>query len=119
MATLTVHTQTRNQLAGSYDISTYFLGGNERIRLNYTASGETTLAAGLVMAKVAATGVLAALDPTASDGTQFPIGVLDLGIHDSITIEDGETVQLTLVNKGRVANSKLSYPTGELLRISR
>ena len=104
--------QTRNQSIVNYDVSKLALGDNEFVSADYTASGDTTLAQGLVLGKVAATGALVALAPTATDGSQFPYGVLYLGLHESVTILDGESETLTLINKGRVAESKLSFPAG-------
>lgn len=112
MSKITSILQTRNQQIANYDISKLALGDNEFVKANYTASGETTLAAGLVLGKVSATGKLATLDPTASDGSQYPYGVLYLGVNESITLDDAETEQLTLINKGRVALAKLSFPVG-------
>lgn len=112
MSTITQVNQTRNQLHADYSVAKLALGGNEFVSANYTASGNTTLAEGLVLGKVASTGVLGALNVSASDGLQFPYGVLYLGVDASITIANGVTQSLTLINKGRVALANLSFPGG-------
>lgn len=115
MSKVTNTLQTNNQLITNYDVSKLQLGGNEHVTGSYTASGETTLEAGLLMGKVAATGALVEVDPTASNGSQFVFGILWLGLNESITLDDGEVKTLTLINKGRVAEAKLVMPTGVTL----
>ena len=112
MSKITQIENTRNQQIANYDYTKLALGDNEFVKHDYTASGDTTLAAGLVLGKVSATGALAAYDPTAIDGSQFPIGILFLGVQEDVTILDTVTESLTLINKGRVAESQISFPGG-------
>lgn len=112
MSTISNVRQTANQLTTNYDVSKIFLGENERIVANYATTPGVTLANGLILGQVAATGALVAYDNTASDGSQFPIGVLDLGIVESTTIAAAGNKNLYIVNKGRVNESKLSFPDG-------
>lgn len=112
MSSITTVEQTRNQLIANYDVTKLILGNNTFASYDYTASGDTTLAQGLVLGKVSATGVLTALDPTATDGSQFPAGVLYLALNESVTIADGDTEELTLVNGGDIAEDQLSFPSG-------
>jgi hypothetical protein len=112
MTSITSILNTRNQQIANYDYTKLALGDNEFVSHDYTATGDTTLAAGLVLGKVAATGALVDYNPAAIDGSQFPIGILFLGVHEDVTILDTTTETLTLINKGRVAESLVSFPGG-------
>lgn len=116
MSTVTNALQTRNQLITNTNVSKLQLGDNEHITGEYTDSGAgSTLEAGLLMGKIKATGKLVELDPTASDGSQNLVGVLFLGISESVTVAASATETLTLINKGRVAEAKLVMPSGVTL----
>lgn len=116
MSTVTNADLTRNQSLTNYDVSKLQLGENEHVSINYTDSGAgSTLDSGLLMGKVAATGLLTEFDPTAADGSQNLVGVLFLGISEDIDVAAGATVALTLINKGRVAEGKLTLPDGVTL----
>lgn len=110
MSGITNITQTGNQLHTSYDVSKLFLGENERISGTYASTPEITLAAGLVVGQIAATGALVAYDNSASDGSQYPAGIVDLGISESVVIAAEGSKVLNLVNKGRVAEAKVTFP---------
>ena len=110
MSNITSITQTGNQLHSSYDVSKLFLGENERISGTYASTPGITLAAGLVVGQVAATGALVAYDNTASNGSQYPVGIIDLGLSESAVIAALGSKVLNLVNKGRVAESKVTFP---------
>jgi len=103
--------QTRNQLTTNYDVSKFLLGNNSFIDANVTASGaNVVLTEGLVMGRISATGLLAKLDKDATDGSQYPVGIC---VTDQ-TIVDGTTASVRLVNKGKVAESKVTIADGTL-----
>ena len=113
MSSITTQTQTRNQLITTSDVSKLALGSNDFVEGTYTDSGSgSTISEGTVMGKVAATGKLVLLDPTASDGSQTPVGIVYLGLNSSITVAASADQTLTLINKGRVAENKLVFDTG-------
>jgi hypothetical protein len=112
MGEITQPIRTANQLTTEYDVSKLFLGDNESITGTFTSSGGDTIYNGHLMGKVAATGAIIECDPSASDGSQYPIGIVNLGLSSSIALLDGASKLLTLVNKGRVARSKIVLPEG-------
>ena len=74
MPEVTVITQTQNQMNTNYDVSKLALGKNTFIKANYTDSGSgSTLVQGTVMGRVASTGKVVVLNPSASDGSQYPV----------------------------------------------
>lgn len=115
MSKVTNTVQTRNQLTTNYDVAKLQLGENDHVTADFTASGDETLEAGLLMGKVAATGALVELDPDAADGSQFLFGILFLGIQPDIEILDTVVKTLTVINKGRVAEAMLVMPEGVTL----
>jgi hypothetical protein len=115
MSTITNSVRTRNQLTSDYDVSKLFLGNNESISGTFTSSGGDTLYNGHLMGKVAVGGAIVECNPSASDGSQFPIGLINLGLSESVDVADGAAIVLNLINTGRVASSKIILPTGVLL----
>lgn len=111
MSTISNTVQTRNQLTTTYDVSEFLLGFNSCIDANLTASGDTDLLQGLVMGRISATGLIVVLDKDATDGSQYPIG---LCVVDQ-TVLDGVTASIRLVNKGRIAESKINFGDDETL----
>ena len=110
MSEVTVITQTQNQMTTNYDVSKFALGNNTFIKANYTDSGSgSTLVQGTVMGRVASTGKVVVLNPSATDGSQYPVGV----VVETITVTASATVELTLVNRGRIDNSKLTFVGGD------
>lgn len=103
-------TQKSNVLITNYDVSKFLLGDNHFTSGDVTASGETEIKQGMLMGRVAADGKLKPLDPSATDGSQYPVGC---AIIDQ-TIADGETVTVTVVNKGRVDYDTLNLTSGAL-----
>jgi hypothetical protein len=116
MTIITNTVNTRNQSFADYDVSKLLLGDNYFGRNDYTDSGAgSTLAEGLLLGKIAATGKLVPLAPAAADGSQFPIGVLWLGGSVDIDVAISATVELEYANKGKVAEAKLVMPGGVTL----
>jgi len=112
MSTITKKVQTNNQLFQEYDTSKFLLGFNSFINADLTASGaDVATLQGLVMGRISATQKIVALDKDATDGSQYPVGVC---VIDKI-VADGTTENLTLVNKGRIAESKINFADVETL----
>ncbi len=96
---------TSNQATTNYDTSKLLLWDNKFIKADYTNSGydDVTLAVGTVMGRVAATGKVIPLQSDASDGSQFPVGVLSHGY----IVEGGDTVEVSICNGGTIAEEKV------------
>lgn len=110
MSEVTVITQTQNQMTTNYDVSKLALGNNTFIKANYTDSGSgSTLVQGTAMGRVASTGKVVVLNPSASDGSQYPVGI----ITETVTVTAGSTVELTLINRGLVDSSKITFVGGD------
>jgi len=103
--------QTRNQLTTNYDVSKFLLGFNSFIDGSLTSSGTTSLLQGMVMGRIDSTGLLVPADKDATNGSQIPVG---LCVIDQ-TILDGITATVRLVNKGKVAESKVNFLDVETL----
>lgn len=104
----TTSVNTGNQLYTNTDNSKVFIGNNETIRANYTNSedyDDVTLAIGTVMGRVHATNEIIPAKSDASDGSQFPVGVL----LESYTVAAGDTKSLPIVICGDVAEDKLVF----------
>lgn len=114
MSTVTNVLQTGNQLTSNFDLSKFLLGFNSFAQPapSVTASGaDVVLLQGEVMGRIHATGLIIPLAIAAVDGSQIPVGVV---IADQ-TILDGDTDSVNLVNKGRVAESKINFAGAETL----
>lgn len=107
---------TRNQSFADYDRSKFLLGDNEFASADYTDGGAgSTLAAYLVVAKIAASGLLVPWDPTAITGAENPVGLLWLGGSPDIDVAAAATVSLEYVNKGSIAKDLIAFPGAETL----
>ncbi len=95
------------------DVSKIFIGNNRYEKGSYTNSlyDPETLAAGILMGRVATTQALVKHVANASDGSQFPVGIL---AHDAV-VEEGDTVELTICIAGDVAEEKVIMQTGNTL----
>ena len=111
----TTTVNTRNQLTVKTDSSKLLLGRNKFITGTYTNSSgsDVTLSAGMVFGRIATTRLLAILASGASDGSQLPLGVLVL--DSDVTVSDGESLTLTLVNDGDVNENMLSFDGSDSL----
>lgn len=107
MSEVTEGTSTNNQLTTNYDVSKIFIWGNRFKTESYNNAtyDPIDLLAGTVMGRVAATGKIVALDSAASNGSQFPVGVL----NQNWTIADGETQDVSICDMGDVAEEKLIF----------
>lgn len=113
MSTATTRNRTRNQMTTDYDTSIIFLFSNKYIRGSVTNSeyDDLTLEAGALMGRISATGELAAHDSGASDGSQFPVGVL----AESVEILAGDSATVSICVSGEVAQEKLLLASGDTL----
>lgn len=100
-----------NSAHARYDHSKIFLFGlrTDTGSFDWENTGyDNDLVPGTVLGRVSATGKLVPFDSTASDGSQFPIGILygDLG-----TVEAGDTLAAacTYAMAGDVASAKLVF----------
>jgi hypothetical protein len=102
-----------NQLFANQDTSKIFVWDNRTATFNYNNAtySDVELTAGMIMGRISATGFITELDATASDGSQFPIGIL----FESQTAEASSTIQLTLCVSGDVVENKLVLKSGTTL----
>lgn len=100
--------QTANQLIINTDTSKVFLW-NRRSQPGEIQNSDlydpVTHPEGTVMGRISASGLLTPFTSGASDGSQFPIGVL---ISD-VTVEEGDTVQCFICDDGDVAAEQLIF----------
>ena len=112
MSKITTVKSNSNQLKVTYDVSKFLLGGNEFVDIDITTtSSEVALLEGMVMGKIAATGLIVPCDKDATDGSQIPVGI----VVEDYTVPVSTTEAITLVNKGKVAESKLNFLDTETL----
>jgi len=102
---------TDNLLAGNYDTSKIFLSNrsSEKGRFLFTNGAyDKVLSPGTLLGRKASDNTLVPFDSAASNGSQFPVGVLmsDLGtLLASATLD----VQVTMCVAGDVAKGKILF----------
>jgi hypothetical protein len=112
MSTGTTVLNKTNSMFTNYDLTKLLLGFNSFTKGTVTASGAAVeLVAGQIMGRIAATQKLVAADKDATDGSQYPVGIC----LQTQTVADGVSVEITLVNKGNVAEAELSFADVETL----
>lgn len=96
-----------NPLITNFDTSKTFVWNPRTTTGMYENStyDDVTLAAGTVMGRIASTGLLTPLTSGASNGSQFPVGIL----LEETLIEGGDEKELTIVVAGDVDESKLVF----------
>jgi len=100
MSTGTIVVDKSNFLQQNVDTSKIFLGENESIRADFTAGiTDEILESGTLMGRISTTQKVIPCDSTATDGSQFPIGIL----RTSRTVTATTTVSVSIVNAGNVA----------------
>jgi hypothetical protein len=94
-----------NPLITNFDTSKTFVWNVRTATANYTNStyDDVTLQQGTLMGRISSSGLIVPLTSGASDGSQFPLGVL---LEDT-TIEAGDTQELTIAVAGDVVESKI------------
>lgn len=95
-----------NPRISNFDTSKTFVWNPRTTTGTFTNGGyDDTLLAGTVMGRISATQKLTPLQSTASDGSQFPVGIL---LADT-EVEAGADATLTIVVEGDVVESKLVF----------
>jgi hypothetical protein len=96
------------QAITNYDVAKIFLWNPRYDKNSYTNNSSydpITLRAGTVMGRISATGIVVPLESNASDGSQFPVGILG----QDITLDEGETANVSLCVAGDVAEDKVIF----------
>jgi hypothetical protein len=114
MSEVTNTINTDNQQSNDFDTSKLLLGFDNKFETGYynnSTYADVTLAAGTVMGRIATTNYLVPLDAGASDGSQFPVGIL----AQEHTIATGDTNNMNIVVAGEVAEEKVVLTDGSTL----
>lgn len=96
---------TGQQAIINTDVSKIFVWNNryEDALYNNSAYDAVSLTAGTLMGRVSATGWVKPLASGASDGSQFPVGVL----ANDITVDGGDLVTVSICVAGDVVQDKI------------
>lgn len=106
MSTNTITVDKSNFLQNNIDTSKIFLGKNESFVAQFTAGvTDVLLEAGTLMGRIAATQKVVPLESTATDGSQFPVGIL----NSTRNVLATTTVSVAIVNKGDVAREQIIF----------
>jgi hypothetical protein len=111
MSTATTRLGTGNQLYTEYDYSKIFIGGNYygSGTLLEASSAETTFTAGTILGRItgggANDGKLVPLASAATDGSQFPVGVLS----ETVTLAADAEQTVSFCYGGEIAEEKLIF----------
>jgi hypothetical protein len=105
MSTQSQALNTGQQAIINTDLSKIFIWNNryENALYNNSAYDAVTLSAGTLMGRVAATGWIKPLASGASDGSQFPVGIL----ANDITVDGGDLVTVAICVAGDVAEEMI------------
>lgn len=119
MATFVTVNQTNNQIQGNYDRAKLLIGTRNANRTEtglfaYDNSGggsDVTIIMGTVLGRIASTRKLVVINPSATDGSQFPVGIL---IQD-VTVAAGVNqtgAAVTYCKSGDIASELVAFPAG-------
>lgn len=99
--------QTNSQLTVTFDTSKTFVRDNEYRSFDYTNSTGSTvqLNGGALMGRIAATQKVVPLSSAATNGSQYPIGVL----ASDYVVLDGATVTVRICVSGTVVKGKVLF----------
>lgn len=105
MSTISEEFNNGNAAQFNRDTKKTFLGIEGSITADFTNADDeaVVLPEGTVMGRLHATGKIVPLTSAATDGSQFPVGIL-LGDH---TVDAADTATLTVVTGGSVAEECL------------
>lgn len=94
-------------LTTEYDNSKIFIMSNTWLtgEFNNDTYDEITLPIGTLMGRISASGLLVPLESGASDGSQYPVGVLAA----NYTVADGDTVNVTICTGGEVSETGIVF----------
>lgn len=97
----------------NYDTSKMFVGENSWAQGEFTNStyDDVTLVQGTLLGRVASTGEIVVCTSAASDGSQFPVGVL----ANNVVVAAGDTQTLTYCIAGEVIESKIVFDGSDTL----
>jgi len=93
------------QMTITTDLSKIFLWNNRYDQADYTAAADITLLAGTLLGRIHATGKVVPLTSAATNGSQYPVGIL---AQDTF-VANGATATLTFCVAGDVASDKVIY----------
>lgn len=106
MSTVTSVLDTNNQAIRNYDTTKIFLRDNKFETGTFTNDDlydDVTLVAGTLLGRVSSTNKLVPHVSTATNGSQFPVGVL----ATNVVVGDGEDKELTFCTAGEIAKGKI------------
>lgn len=115
MSRNTLQLQTSNQAFITTDLSKIFIWNNRYNSgtfeySNLSSGDDVTVVAGTVLGRVASTGVLVVLDPAASDGSQYPVGILAQDV--AILYGEEYSGEVDFCVAGDVAQEMVALPEG-------
>lgn len=104
---------TGNQMITNYDNRKVFVWNPRSESASYNNSGydDVTLTAGTLMGRVASTNKIVPLTSGASDGSQFPVGL----IAETTTIASGDTVDIDIIVSGDVNKNMITFQGSDTL----
>lgn len=107
------NTVSGGMLISNRDASKMFLFNNDYISGNVNNSDydDLTLPAGTLMGRISATGLLTPLASGASDGSQFPVGIL----ATDYTIGAGDTIEVRICVSGEVDENMIELQGSDTL----
>lgn len=105
MSTFITQDQNGNYLYVDYDLSKLFLWDNryENGEINNSTYSDVAYNPGTVLGRVASTGYLVPFDSTASDGSEYVVGVL----NNAIVVPASSKAYVAYCVKGDVATDQL------------
>ena len=106
MSTVTTSLSTSNQLNSNYDFSKVFLGDNRyesATLLNASETDEIEFPAGTLLGRIGSSNKVVPLTSAASDGSQFPVGIL----ANTITLAAEAEGTVSMCVSGDVATEKV------------
>jgi hypothetical protein len=114
MSTQEVTLNNGNQLNVNTDSTKIFVWNNRYSTGTSTTNStydDVTIPAGTLLGRVSATQIVKPLVSSASDGSQFPVGILK---EDSI-IPAGDSTVLTFCDEGDVVEAKVVLASGDTM----
>ena len=112
-STATTVLNNRNSMFTNYDTSKVFIRKCNFETGNFANDGydDVTLGMGTLMGRISATGDLTPLVSGASDGSQYPVGIL----AENLVVEAGNEATINICIEGEVDSSKLILDAGDTL----
>ena len=106
MAKVETKVNAENQMFTDYDVSQLLLGNNSFVSGTFAAYGtDMVIDPGTVVARLTTTGEFVPLDTSATDGTQYPVGLL----IKQLTVADGGKADTQIVNKGKINENLIRF----------